>query len=119
MEPTNPRLAGSELPQCLPAQNPERRATPRCSLQSQGRGIGAAGPPHTPQVPLLWTVYLLLSFRQFAMLGPRDPARDRGFFQVRCGGGGPAPLWAAAGQPSWRQREAMASSAGLHGVPSA
>lgn len=41
--------------------------------------------PVKVQVPLLWTVYLLLSFRQFAMLGPRDPARDRGFFQVPSG----------------------------------
>ncbi|KAL4448118.1 hypothetical protein ABPG75_005337 [Micractinium tetrahymenae] len=41
--------------------------------------------PVRVQVPLVWTVYLLLSFRQFTLLGLRDPARQRGFFQVPSG----------------------------------
>ncbi|KAL4444592.1 hypothetical protein ABPG77_002409 [Micractinium sp. CCAP 211/92] len=41
--------------------------------------------PVRVQVPLLWTVYLLLSFRQFALLGGQDPARQLGFFQVPAG----------------------------------
>lgn len=40
--------------------------------------------PHAPpQVPLMWTVYLQLAFRHFVLLGPRDEARQPGFFEVR------------------------------------
>lgn len=33
------------------------------------------------QVPLLWTVYALVSFRQFRVLQPDSAAADAGFFQ--------------------------------------
>ena len=58
------------------------------------------------QVPLLWTVYALVSFRQFRMLPPDSPAADDGFFE-------PPPSYrrkalhessrarARAGTPTW------------------
>ena len=32
-------------------------------------------------MPLLWTVYALVSFRQFRLLPPDSPAADDGFFE--------------------------------------
>ena len=40
----------------------------------------------SPQVPIIWTVYLLISFREFELLrndgGNNDPARQPWFFEV-------------------------------------
>jgi hypothetical protein len=34
------------------------------------------------QVPLVWTVYLMLSFLHFSLIGTHDEARQPGFFEV-------------------------------------
>ena len=60
-----------------------------------------------PQVPLMWTVYLQLAFRNFVLLGPRDEARQPGFFEV----GQQGWAWGAWGHED-RSLEAWA---GRHG----
>lgn len=58
------------------------QATPCKPQPRRFRALTSGCVPAPVQVPLLWTVYLMLSFRQFELLGPRDPARQRDFFQV-------------------------------------
>lgn len=91
------RLRLHVCPSCMPALLllvPSTRQPSCCwpwlPLMLAAQPCAAAGPmphhviPHAPpQVPLMWTVYLQLAFRHFVLLGPRDEARQPGFFEVR------------------------------------
>ncbi|RMZ56962.1 hypothetical protein APUTEX25_005024, partial [Auxenochlorella protothecoides] len=41
--------------------------------------------PVKVQIPLMWTVYLSMRFKQFELLGADHPARNAGYFQVPAG----------------------------------
>ena len=73
-------------------------------------------PPARPQIPIVWTVYIALTFKNFKLLDSEDREVQADFFQVR-----PAPSSSSSASARWpappRRAGGAPPPAGAQGLP--